>query len=342
MSLRLFGRQGGADILEATIAAEGIEARIITWGAVLRDLVVAAPDGPRHVVLGLGAIEDYLALTANFGAVVGRVANRIGRARFPLDGRMVELVANDGPNQLHGGPLGFGKRVWTLTGHGERYAHLALVSEDGDMGYPGRLQASATYEVEPATSERGPRLCLSLQAFADRTTPVNMTLHNYFNLDGTSDARDHLLQVEADHYLPVDAGLVPTGEVASVAATPDLDFRRERPIRPARTEHLYDLNYVLRNAGRGRLARAATLSSPRNGLAMQLWTTEPGLQLYDAHKVELTGAGHDGAGYGRFAGIALEPQRFPDAPNHAHFPSCWLEQGKVSRQTSELRFAPFG
>ena len=340
MSVRVFGRLDGVDIPEVTIAADGIEARIITWGAVLRDLVVASRDGPRRVVLGLGTIEDYVAHSPNFGAVVGRVANRIGGARFPLDGRIVELVPNEGPNQLHGGPRGFGKRVWSLIGHDATRVHLGLVSEDGDMGYPGRLHASATYEVEPGSPDRGPILRFSLAAFADRPTPVNLTVHNYFNLDGAADARDHVLQIEADHHVVLDPAQIPTGEIARVERSPDLDFRRERPIRPSAPDHLYDLNYVLRREGGPGLARAATLSSPKSGLRMQLWTTEPGLQLYDAHKVNVAVPGHDGARYGRFAGIALEPQRFPDAPNHAHFPSCRLEPGEVSRQVSELRFGP--
>lgn len=335
MSLRAFGRDRGREIVEVTLAAGAIEARIISWGAVLRDLVLRTPDGSRRrLVLGLDRIEDYVRHSPDFGAVVGRYANRIGDARFRLDGAEIALVPNENGNELHGGPEGFGRRVWSLVSHDARRAHLALVSEDGEMGYPGRLHAFATYELsEPAT------LRISLQAFADEPTPVNLTSHGYWNLDGAADARDHRLWIASDLVLVTDAELIPTGEIAAVAGTP-LDFRRERPIRPGAAGPSYDLTYVLRRerAAQPVLVHAATLSSPVSGIAMELWTTEIGLQLYDGRKVDVPVPGHDGARYGPHAGIALEPQRFPDAPNHAHFPGCTLPVGEVSRQVTELRF----
>jgi aldose 1-epimerase len=333
--LRHFGRLGETDILEVTLATQaGAEARIITWGAVLRDLVVPGRDGPRRVVLGLDRLEDYLRYSRNFGAIVGRVANRIGQARFRLGGEEISLVPNENGNQLHGGPLGFGKVPWSLVAHTTTSAHLALVSENGDMGFPGRLFATCTYELrEPAT------LVITLQAFADQPTPVNLTAHNYFNLDGSPDTREHELLVHAGFYTPTDAALIPTGEIASVGGTP-FDFRSARALS-ATPEYLpLDINLVLsRDQGPGQvLAHAATLAAPASGLAMELWTTEPGLQVYDGHKVDLPIQAASGMPLRPYCGIALEPQRFPGAPNHAHFGQGLLEPGRVSRQASEFRF----
>lgn len=330
MSVRTFGHLDGREILEVTLASEGIEARILTWGGVLRDLVV----GSRHVVLGLNTIEDYALFSPSFGAAIGRYANRIGGARFPLEDREVRLDANEGPNTLHGGPHGFGRRPWALLGATDEACHLGIVSEDGEGGWPGRLTACLTYSVRPRT------LRFAFAAFTDATTPVNLTVHGYYNLDGSADVRDHLLQVEADGVLPVDADTVPTGEVANVAGTP-FDFRTSRPVRSPDPGRDYDSNFVLRRAGLlpGTLARAATVLSPVSGLAMELWTTEPGLQVYDGYKLDLPRPGLGGTVYGRNAGLALEPQRFPDAPNQAAFPSALVRPGELSRQMSELRFS---
>lgn len=337
MTVRAFGRIGDAEVVEVTLrSAGGAEARIISWGAVLRDLVVPDASGqPQRVVLGLERLDDYLRHSPYFGAVVGRYANRIGRARFRLDGKTIQLVPNENGNQLHGGPVGFGTRVWSLIGHSERHAHLALASEDGDMGYPGRLVATAIYEiVEPAT------LRIALQAVADAPTPVNLTTHSYFNLDGSEDVRGHYLQVEADHVTPTGPELIPTGEIAAIAGA-HLDFRASRPLRAEAPYRDYDINYVLRREASSTpgIQRAATLRSDRSGIAMELWTTEPGLQFYDGHLLDLPVQGNGGAELKRYGGLALEPQRFPDGPNHAHFPPSLLLPGQVSRQASELRFS---
>ncbi len=335
MSIRTFGRCDGVEVAEVTLRGAGLEARIITWGAVLRDLVAPGRDEPRHVVLGLERLEHYRAHSPYFGAIVGRYANRIGGARFRLGGRIVDVVPNEKGNALHGGPVGFGTRIWSLLAHDETRVHLGLVSEAGEMGYPGRLFALASYElVEPAT------LRISLQAFADEPTPVNLTTHSYYNLDGSADVRDHLLFIASDHVTPTDGELIPTGEIRPVGETP-FDFRTARPIRPKGAPVDYDVNHVFRRerAGEPMLAHAATLASPVSGIAMELWTTEPGLQLYDGHLLDMPVAGLGGVRYGRNGGVALEPQRFPDAPNHSHFPPCILSPGEVSRQVSELRFS---
>ena len=335
MSVARFGSFEGRDVYEVTLAApSGAEAKVITWGAVLRDLLVPGAGGLQRVVLGLGSIEDYVAHSPYFGAIVGRHANRIGGAQFGLDGEVHRLVPNwKERHQLHGGPAGFGRRLWTLIESSASSATLALVSEDGDMGYPGRLVATCTYTLlEPAT------LRVSLEATCDRTTPVSLTTHSYYNLDGSPDIGEHTLTIAADFVTPTDADLIPTGAIAPVAGTP-LDLRAPRAIYELNgaDRTLFDINYVLRRE-QGAFSHAATLASGRSGIAMELWTSEPGVQFYDGHLINIPVAGLGGARYGRHAGLCLEPQRFPDGPNKPHFPSCWLEPGRVSRQVSELRF----
>jgi aldose 1-epimerase len=287
------------------------------------------------VVLGLHSIEDYVAHSPYFGAIVGRYANRIGHAQFTLGGETFKLDANEGRNQLHGGSRGFGTRLWSIVDRTPASVTLALVSEDGDMGYPGRLIATCTYAlIEDFT------LRIVLEATTDRPTPVNLTTHSYYNLDGSPDISSHHLMIAADYVTPTHADLIPTGEIKSVAGTA-YDFLIQRPIGAAQLLQgrvNYDINYVLQGAA-GELRRAATLKSFNNGLEMALWTTEPGVQFYDGHLLDVPVPGLGGAHYGPHAGLCLEPQRFPDGPNKAHFPPCILEPGAVSRQISELRFA---
>jgi aldose 1-epimerase len=336
MRVERFGTVDGEDVLEATLTGpDGIEMRVLNWGAVVRDLIVPTAGGPQRVVLGLNSIEDYVAHSPYFGAIVGRYANRIGHARFVLNGETFKLDANEGCNQLHGGSKGFGTRLWTIVDHEPARITLALASEDGDMGYPGRLLATCTYSLH-----KGATLRIALEATCDRPTPVNLTTHGYFNLDGRSDISSHYLMIVGDFVTPTSADLIPTGEIRSVANT-DYDFTGLRPIgAPELMRHrvTYDINYVLRG-GAGELKHAATLQSLRNGLSVELWTTEPGVQFYDGHLLDIPVPGLGGAHYGPHAGLCLEPQRFPDGPNKAHFPQCILQPGAVSRQLSELRFA---
>jgi aldose 1-epimerase len=335
MTIAPFGTVDGTDVFEVTLRnGAGAQARILTWGAVVRDLTVPTDGEPQPVVLGLNTLEEYIAHSPYFGAIVGRVANRIGGARFRLDGEIVEVDANEGRNQLHGGSRGFGSRVWTVIDHTPASVTLALVSEDGDMGYPGRLTACCTYSLlEPAT------LRVALEATADRPTPVNLTNHCYFNLDGGQDIHSHHLMIAADFITPTGQDLIPTGEIRSIGGTP-YDFRSLRPIGASellRDRVSYDVNFVLR--AEDDWNHAATLKSLNNNLSLELWTSEPGLQFYDGHLINIPVPGLRGVSYGRHAGLCLEPQRFPDSPNKAHFSPCILEPGSVSRQVSELRFA---
>ncbi|PVE24259.1 galactose-1-epimerase [Microvirga sp. KLBC 81] len=334
MAIERFGSVGGEDVLQITLTGpDSVEMRVLTWGAVIRDLVVPTTNGPQSVLLGLNSIEDYIAHSPYFGAIVGRHANRIGGARFTLNDETYKLDANEGPNQLHGGSRGFGTRLWSIVEHSESSVTLSLVSDDGDMGYPGRLVATCTYTLLPSATVR-----IELTAITDRPTPVNLTTHGYFNLDGSADILSHHLMIAADYITPTYPDLIPTGEIRRVADTA-YDFTSLRPIGAEliNDDTLYDTNYVLRGSY-GVLRQATVLKSPRNGLSMELWTTEPGVQFYAGHLINVPVSGLNGARYGRHAGLCLEPQRFPDSPNNAHFPSSILEPGQVSKQVSELRF----
>ncbi|WP_343232656.1 aldose epimerase family protein [Microvirga antarctica] len=334
--IRPFGSVDDVDISEVgLVGPDGMEMQVLTWGAVIRDLVVPAKGGVQRVLLGLTSIEDYVRHSPYFGAIVGRYANRIGRARFSLDGHTDVLDANEGRNQLHGGSRGFGTRPWAILDYEPARVTLGLLSRDGDMGYPGRLLATCTYTLlAPAT------LRIELTATSDKPTPVNLTSHAYFNLDGSADICSHQLMIAGDFITPTDADLIPTGAIKSVEETP-FDFRTLRPIGAVQLLHnrlSYDVNYVLRGPP-GSLAHASTLASLKSGVAMELWTTEPGLQFYGGHMIDVPVSGLGGRPYGPYAGLCLEPQRFPDGPNKAHFPSTILIPGMTSRQTSEYRFA---
>jgi aldose 1-epimerase len=335
MGIQSFGTLPEGRVDEIVLANDaGASVSVLTYGAVIRDLVVPGQTGLQRVVLGLDRIEDYVAHSPYFGAVVGRYANRIAGARFAQGERIFRLDANEKGNQLHGGSRGFGQRLWSIAHHDAASVCLVLVSEDGDMGYPGRLVATCTYRLrEPAT------LRIELEATCDAPCPVNLTTHSYFNLDGGTDICSHHLMIAGDFVTPTTPDLIPTGEIRSVDGT-DFDFRHLRPIGAAqllRCRTTYDINYVLRHAP-GELAHAATLLSRRSGVALDLRTTEPGLQFYDGHMLEIPVPGLGGAHYGPRAGLCLEPQRFPDGPNRSHFPPSLLMPGVVSSQVSELRF----
>jgi aldose 1-epimerase len=331
----LLGSFNGADVLEVTLRSDAAaEARIISYGGVVRDLIVPSKAGPQHVVLGFEKFEDYPAYSPHFGANPGRVANRIGFGRFTLDGVTYDLSkSHGGPHTLHGGATGFGKRVWSLVQSDQRSATFVLVSEDGDMGFPGRVVTTVTYRLlEPAT------LQVIFTAITDKATPVNLAQHSYFNLDGSPDVLDQHMQIDADFFTPTDADLIPTGEILSVAGTP-WDFRSDRTLRFDTLEgsFKYDGNLVLR--GSGVLARAARAWSPKSGVSMETWTTQPGVQLYDAAKLNIPVPGLGGAKYGAYGGFCLETQNFPDAVNKGHFPSSILRPGEVYHHQTQYRFA---
>ncbi|SEU16864.1 aldose epimerase family protein [Nonomuraea wenchangensis] len=304
----------GEQVEQVELSSGRLRAEVLTLGAVVRSLEVSG----RNVVLGLDTLEDYLTRSRYFGAVVGRYGNRIAGGRFTLDGVEYTLPVNNGPNSLHGGTEGFDSKVWTVTDRSPASVTLTLVSPDGDQGYPGTLTATVTYTLE----DDGLRI--DYAAETDKPTVVNLTNHSYFNLkgQGEGDVRDHVVRIAAEHYLPVDADKIPTGELAPVKGTP-FDFTEPHALGE-RIDGGYDHCFVLDGG----------MSVTAGGLTMDVTTTEPGVQFY-------SGSMLDGAAtpFGPFAGLCLETQHFPDSPNQPQFPSTVLRPGERRTSTTTYRFA---
>ena len=294
-----------------------------------------------NIVLALPDIRAYEASTSYFGALVGRYANRIGGARFVLAGREYRLAANNGTASLHGGHRGFAKRIWQVVTR-ESEAELSYVSPDGEEGYPGNLAVTVVYRLG-----RPGELRIDYQATADQLTVVNLTSHSYFNLsgEGAGSIAEHVLAIEADHYTPIDAALIPTGEIAPVSGTP-LDFRRPTPIGARLHDgfeqmlraHGYDHNFVLNGSRGGQPLPAARLLDPRSGRTLEVLTTEPGLQFYSGNFLDGSERGVSGGSYRQSDGLALETQHFPDSPNQPHFPPTTLAPGQTFRSSTIFRF----
>lgn len=327
--IETIGTIDGRPVREATLrSAAGIVLKIIDWGAVVRDWQVPVAGGMRHVVLGLADAGHYPQHSPHFGAIAGRYANRIGGSRFSLDGVDYSLPANNGPNHLHGGPQGFGKRFWDMEASGDT-VRLSLVSPAGDAGWPGTLRVTVTYRLE------GHRVSLLMEAETDAATPVNLVQHHYFNLMGAGDILDHRLTAAGAAFTEVDAALIPTGRILPVAGT-HLDFRGGRTFRDAAgAPVLYDNNLVL-DTGRDPAAPAAVLTAPDGSLTLKLWTDRPGLQVYNGAKVNVAVPGVGGSPYGAFAGLCLEDQDYPDAPNHGHFPCTVVRPGAPYRHACAI------
>lgn len=334
-----FGTLPDGSLVECfTLERENIRARVIPYGASL--ISIQIPD--RHgtlgeITLGHDTLEGYLTENPYFGAVVGRYANRIAGAQFTLDGKTYRLPANRGANHLHGGPNGFGRRMWhpEILPDGERLA-LSLFSPDGDEGYPGNLIATVVYSLLPPM-----RLRMEYLAVADQPTVVNLTNHAYFNLRGEGTILEHRVQMACDMYLPVREDLVPTGVLQSVAGTP-FDFRKSKPIGAdiespdpqIRIAGGYDHTFVVRGTP-GKFRRACRVRDPHSRRWMEVWTTEPGFQFYTMN-IQRVIAGRQQ--YTRWSGFCVETHHFPDSPNQPHFPSTVVRPGEVYRSLTELRF----
>ncbi|PKH40712.1 aldose 1-epimerase [Nocardioides alpinus] len=316
---------------------------VLALGATVHRLEVTGGDGVRrNVVLGHADVDERLTSSDYIGGTIGRYANRIAGGRFTLDGREVRVGTHDRGNSLHGGPEGFDVRLWDVVSHDTDSVELSLVSPDGDQGFPGEVRVTVTYRVE------GDTVAVTMTATTDATTVVNLTNHAYLNLDGegagTIDA--HLLTVDSDAYTPVDATGIPLGDHAPVEGTP-FDFRSAAAIGPAiRTEHPQvvdargvDHNYVVRGTG---LRRHAVLASPGTGTHLELWSDQPGVQVYTGNFLDGTRRSTTGARYRQGDGIALEPQLFPDSPNRPEWPSAVLEPGDTYRFCLEWRFGRAG
>jgi aldose 1-epimerase len=311
----------------------GIEVSIITYGSAVQQLWVPDREGRRaNVVLGFATLDGYLAHDGHyFGAIVGRFAIWIAGGRFTLDGVVHELLQNDHGNSLHGGPRGFDKHVWQVLAADEASLSLRYTSPDGEMGYSGTLVADVVYTLARNA------LRIDYRAITDAPTVVNLTNHTCWNLagEGAGPVDEHLLTLNASAYTPVGAGLLPTGEIASVDGTP-LDFRAAVAIG----SRGYDQNFVLDRPDPGSLALAARVEEPRSGRSLEVHTTEPGLQLYTGTFLDGTMIGTAGHAYGRGECVALETQHFPDSPNQPAFPSTVLRPGAPFTSTTVFRLRP--
>ena len=336
-----FGDIDGHPVHSLTLTGDsGLRLTLLTLGARLAQLWVPDRAGAlADVVLGHDTLQDYRTQGGYLGATCGRFANRIAGAQFPLDGAQVQLDRNEGANQLHGGTHGFDAALWAIAEHSATHAIFTHTSPAGDMGFPGTLHATCTYRLD------GPRVLIQMTATTDAPTLVNLAHHSYFNLagQGAGDVMGHSLQIAARHYLPVDAANIPTGAVLPVAGT-DFDFTQARPIGqalpgPGGFDHCFCLCDPLAAIDGHLLRPCATLADPASGRRLRLSTNAVGLQVYTG--AHFAGSpGKAGAAYHRFAGVALETQGFPDAPNHPHFPSSRLDPGQTYRHLMLCDFTP--
>jgi aldose 1-epimerase len=318
----LFGTlPDGTAVQRWALERGGVRVRVLSYGGIVQSAEVPDRDGvPADVVLGFPGLEGYLRHPEPYlGALIGRYANRIAGARFPLDGRTYALEPNNGPNSLHGGARGFDKRVWDVqpVEHGVR---LSRVSPHGEEGFPGRLEVSATYTLDADGALR-----IAYEAVTDAPTVVNLTNHSYWNLAGSGHAGGHELRIAASRYTPVDADLIPTGALDEVDGT-RFDFRAARQVGSG-----YDHNFVLDKGVTEAPVEVAELHDPASGRLLTVSTTEPGLQLYTAD--------HLAAPFAPGDGIALETQHFPDSPNRPGFPSTRLLPGEVYRSETVYGFS---
>ena len=321
--------------------SSGSMAKIITWGATVTQLWVPDRSGKSgDVVLGFDRLDSYLTNPAWFGAVVGRVTNRIAKGKFTLDGKEYSLEINNPPNNLHSGQKDLSRVVWKAepvkVGQGAalRFTYL---SPDGDEGFPGNLNISVAYTLTDANE-----LKIDYSAQTDKATPVNLTNHSYFNLAGGADILHDIVYLSADHYTPVDSTFIPTGEIAPVKGTP-LDFTKPTAIGARIAEMKgnpggYDHNFVL-NGEAGKLKLAARVLDPVSGRQLELWTTEPGVQFYTGNFLDGSLTGKGGVHYQQHAGFCLEAQHFPDSANQPKFPSTILKPDAVYSQETIYKFS---
>jgi aldose 1-epimerase len=324
--------------------ANGVEARICTYGGIVVSLKTPDRNGKLgDVVLGYDNLDGYVKNNPFFGCFVGRYGNRIAGGKFTLDGKTYTLATNNGPNHLHGGIKGFDKAVWKaqlVSGPHGGALEMRYTSKDGEEGYPGNLSVTALYTL---TDDNGLRL--DYTATTDKPTVVNLTQHSYYNLAGGSDILGHEVMIVADKFTPVDATLIPTGELRQVKGTP-LDFttptkigaRINTPDEQLKLGNGYDHNFVL-NKSAGKLGLAARVYEPTSGRVMEVLTTEPGMQLYSGNFLDGSITGKGGWVYKQRSAFCMEPQHFPDSPNKPGFPSTVLRPGETYKNTIVYRFS---
>ncbi len=340
--------QGGQAVDIFTMTNDhGLRVRFLSYGGIIAEIDVPDRTGRMdNIALGLRSLQDYETLPGHFGAITGRYANRIGGAQFTLDGQTYHLIANNGPNTLHGGPNALDRQIWTvspLTVPNGVAATLSYVSPDGDQNFPGTLTTRVTY-----TLTNDDVLQIAYVASTDKDTVVNFTNHSYFNLagNGSGSAADQLLLVNADRYTPVGPDLIPTGEIAPIEGTP-LDFRQLMPIgarlRSAFQQmvyaHGYDHNFVLNKGPSNGMTFAARGYDPRTGRVIDCFTTEPAVQVYTSNGMNGSVVGSSGTTYRQTEAFTLETQHFPDSPNKPNFPTTELKPGQDFHSTTIFRFA---
>jgi len=328
--------------------AKGVEAVVISYGATLVSLKVPDRSGKSaDIVLGYDTVDGYEKGTSYFGGTIGRYGNRIAGGQFTLDGQAFQLPKNDGPNTLHGGVRGFNKRIWKAadrSGANAQILELTYTSEDGEEGFPGSLAARVTYSLPAQANE----LRIEYFATTDKDTVLNLTNHSYFNLaaDMNREILDHQLVLHAKEFTPVDATLIPTGELRAVSGTP-FDFTKSTAIgarinqgdEQLKLGKGYDHNWVLDRTAKGGVQLAAEVFEPTSGRVLEVLTTEIGIQFYSGNFLDGTAKGKGGQAYAHRTGFCLETQHFPDSPNHPNFPSTELKPGQTYRSTTVLRFS---
>ncbi|MEU9065394.1 aldose epimerase family protein [Streptomyces sp. NPDC048306] len=343
----LFGRLAdGTKVYRWSLENGGTRMKVLSYGGVVQSLEIPDRRGRyANVSLGFDNLDDYVARSPHFGALIGRYGNRIAKGRFTLDGKEYQLSVNDGENSLHGGALGFDYRVWDVepfTRGSDTGLVLHYTSVDGEMGYPGTLRAKVTYTLTRRGDWR-----IDYEATTDKATVVNLTSHVYWNLagEGSGTIEDHELSIAASRFTPTDAGLIPTGELARVSGTP-FDFRRAKPIgRDIRDAHPqlvtakgFDHNWVLDKGITDRPEHIATLRDHASGRTLRIATDQPGLQFYSGNFLDGTLPGPGGSLYRQGDALCLETQHFPDSPNHPSFPSTVLRPGQTYRTSTVHSF----
>ena len=329
-------------ILYTLTNTNGMVAKISNYGGTVTHLIVPSADGKMvDVALGYESLDEYVSDSPYFGCICGRYANRICNGKFTLDGQEYELAVNNGPNALHGGLKGFDKVLWASQEYETQEGpalKLSYISGDKEEGYPGTLTCIVTYTV---TNDNA--LKIEYQAVTDKTTVINLTNHTYFNLGGynSGNVLKQELMIAADNYLPVDETSIPIGEIQAVAEGP-MDFTTMQTIgsRIDQVEGGYDHNYCL-NSQDGSLALGAKAKCERTGIVMEMYTTEPGVQLYSGNYLDDSLSGK-GAVYGKHHGFCLETQHYPDSPNREEFPSVVLKPGETYTQTTCYKFSVEG
>ena len=335
-----FGKAGGREVFLYTLTnVQGTKVSITNYGGIITSIVVPDRQGKMgDIVLGYDTLEQYIANSPYFGAIVGRYANRIAKGRFTLNGREYHLAVNNGKNSLHGGLKGFDKVVWEpgpIRDSSKAELELTYLSKDGEEGYPGNVKVRVVYTLNDHNE-----LTTLIEAETDKPTPVNLCNHTYFNLsEADTNILGHILTLFADQYTKVNDELIPTGELPQVRGTA-MDFNNSNSIgeRIAKVRGGYDHNFVLKKKP-GELSMAAQLYDPRSGRQVEVMTTQPGIQFYSGNFLDGTIRGKDGKIYKQHYGLCLETQHFPDSPNQPSFPNTILKPGTKFSEKTVYRFS---